>query len=165
MKEMLVSICAAAILTAVYKAFAPMDRFGAQLKLLVACFFAVSVIGAVSGTSAVADIAEIAATDTSYNDYSVQFGQLTAEETANNLRAAVSAQLAEEGIVPEKIYVDVNIPDSGSISISEIKLVFGQTDYALYAQRAVVLTRKITGTKIKVTAELTPQSKKEREAQ
>ena len=165
MNSVIFSICAAAIITAVYKALAPADKYPGQIKLLISCFFVVSVISAVSGMGGFTDLSDILGTDTSYNDYSVQIRAMTEEETAGRLRTLIYEKLAEENIVPEKIYIDVNISDKGSISISEIKLVFGIADYERNAQRAVALVRRITGTGIKVTAELTPQAKKEREDQ
>ena len=168
MKEILLSVCVTAVMTAVYKALAPSDKFSSQIKLLVSCFFVVSVIGAVSGTVGLSDISDIINADTSYNDYTVQLEKQTAEETAKNLRGIIADELAKEGISPEKIYVDVNISDKGSISISEIKLVFRREDYEANAYRAIVLTRRLTGTKIKVTAEMPTggkQGTKEREGQ
>ena len=163
MKELLISICVTAIMTGVYKALAPSDKAAPQMKLLVSCFFTVSVISAVSGSVPFWDISGILGADTSYNDYSVQLEKLTAEETTSELRRRISEKLAEENIVPEKIYIDINISDSGSISISEIKLVFIRKDYELHGQRAVVLVKSITGTK--VTAEPDPRTEKEREGQ
>ena len=162
MKEVLFSICVTAMLTAVYKALVPADRFGAQIKLLVACFFTVSVINAMCGVVPFWDISEITDTDTSYNDYSVRFRELTADETAGNLRKAISEKLGEHGITPEKIYIDVDISDNGSISISEIKLVFVQKEYGLYAEKAIVLARSVVGTKTKISAECDTRTKKER---
>ena len=152
-------------MTGVYKALVPSDKASSQIKLLVSCFFTVSVINAVSGAVPFWDISDILEADTSYNDYSVQLEKLTADETANALRRRISEKLAEENIVPEKIYVDVNISDSGSISISEIKLVFIRKEYELHGQRAVVLAKSVTGTKVKVTAELDSRTEKEREGQ
>ena len=165
MKELLVSICVTAVMTGVYKALVPSDKFSAQIKLLVSCFFIVSVINAVSGTVPFWDISDILEADTSYNDYSVQLEKLTAKETADVLRRRISEKLAEENIVPEKIYVDVNISESGSISISEIKLVFIRKEYELHGRRAVVLAKNVTGTGIKVTAEPDSRTEKEREGQ
>lgn len=165
MKEILISICVTAVMTGVYKALVPSDKMSSQVKLLVSCFFMVSVINAVSGAVPFWDISDILDADTSYNDYSVQLEKLTAEETANELRKRISEKLAEENISPEKIYIDVNISDSGSISISEIKLVFIRKEYELHGQRAVVLVRSVTGTKVKVTAEPDSRTEKEREGQ
>ena len=166
MKEMLFSICAAAVITAVYKALIPSDRFSAQIKLLTACFFAVTVINAVGGLVPAWDFSDILAADTSYNDYTVQVFGIAEEKTADALRKVMYEKLAEEGIVPEKIYADMNISSGGTISISEIKLVFGSVnEYEANAQRAVMITNRLVGTETAVTAELTPQAKKEREDQ
>ena len=158
MKEMLITICAAAIMTAVYKAIAPTDRFGTQIKLLTACFFILSVISAVSGLNEAWDISDITIPDGGYNDYSVRLGESISEETAAVLRREISERLAEENIFPEKIYIDIHISDNGRISINEIKLVFDSRYLGNTADRAVVLVKKMTGTSIKVTAEPTPQS-------
>ena len=164
MRQMLFSICAAAVITTLYKALIPTERFSAQIKLLISCFFAVTVINAVSGLNAAWDFSDILSADTSYNDYTVQVFGFAEEKTADALRAVIYEKLGEEGIVPEKIYIDVNISDNGSISISDIKLVFGSvSDYAAYAERAVALTKRLAGTGTGVTAEITPQAKKERE--
>lgn len=155
MKNVLFSICVTAIITAVYKMIAPTEKFSSQIKLLISCFFVLSVINAVNGTGLTGDIFRVPEPDALYNDYSVQINRMTADETAKNMKRIISGKLAAENIFPEKIYVDVNIPDSGSISITEIKLVFGREDYELYAQRAVRLTRQCTGAAVKVMAELT----------
>lgn len=168
MKEVLLSACVTAILTAVYKALAPTDKLGSQIKLLAACFFIVSVISAADGAASLFDLSDIMNADTSYNDYSVQFNKMTADETANELRRVISEKLEKENIAPENIYIDVNISDKGSISISEIKLVFGKEDHAVYSERAVALTRQLVGKGIKITAETDSRSKftaKEREEQ
>ncbi len=158
MKEMVVSVCAAAIITAIYKAIAPTEKFGAQIKLLTACFFLLSAVSAVSGLNSAWDLSDIIIPDGSYNDYSVQFGEQVSGETAAVLRREIAEMLAGENIFPEKIYTDTHISDNGSISINEIKLVFDKEDYALQAEYACVLVRRLVGTSIKVTAEITPQT-------
>ncbi len=161
MKNVLFSICAAAIMTAIYRLIAPTDRFGAQIKLLVSCFVIVTVISAVSGEIPAWDISDILSADTSYNDYAVQLDNAVTEETARKLRDRISEVLAEEEIFPEKIYIDINISDKGRISINEIKLVFGIKEYEEKAERAVVLVQQEVGTRIKVTAEIASRAEKE----
>ena len=163
MKSVLFSICAAAVVTAVYKAVAPVEKFSGQIKLLISCFFILTVISAVSGASGLWDFSDITAIDTSYTDYTVQLKRMTAEETANALKKSIAEKLSEAGMPPEKIYIDVNISDTGSISINEIKLVYEADGYDEYSQQAVRLVRQLTGTRIKVTAELPARAKKERE--
>ena len=161
MKNVLFSICAAAIMTALYRIIAPSDRFGAQIKLLISCFVILTVINAVSGEIPMWDISDILTADTSYNDYTVQLDNAMTEETARRLHDRIREVLEEEDIHPEKIYIDVNISDKGRISINEIKLVFGMKEYEKNAEKAVVLIGQETGTKIKVTAEMTSRAQKE----
>lgn len=156
MREAIISICAAAIITAVYKALAPTNKFGAQIKLLTVCFFILSAVNAVTGLNEAWDMSGIVP-DSSYHDYSVQFGERVTEETAAVLRRDIAARLAEENIFPEKIYIDTHISDNGSISINEIKLVFSAKDTGDTAERAVDAVKRLVGTSIKVTAETTPQ--------
>lgn len=158
MKEVLLSICAASVITAIYKAIAPVGKFGTQIRLLTVCFFILTAVNAVSGLNDAWDLSDITVPDGSYNDYSVQVTQTVASETASVLRRTISEALAEENIFPEKIYIDVNIPDEDRISINEIRLVFDRKEYDLYADRAIVLVRRLTGTAINVTAELSPQT-------
>ena len=56
MKEVLFSVCVTAVITAVYKIIAPTDKFSSQIKLLISCFFVLSVINAVKGTGLTGDI-------------------------------------------------------------------------------------------------------------
>ena len=166
MNEILFSICVTALITALYKALVPSDKMSSQIKLLVSCFFVLSVMSVIRGGTDIGELTDIVSIDTSYNDYSAELEEMTAYETANSLKRVIGERLSEAGITPEKIYIDVNITDNGSISISEVKLVFDTDGYEQFSQRAVFLTKQITGTKIKVTAELTPQSRraaKERE--
>ncbi len=166
MSEVLFSICAASIMTAIYRYLAPTDKFGSQIKLLLACFFVLTITGVVGRAFGGWELPKLAEADGSYADYSVRVRQLTAEETAKELRSTIRARLTENGMAPEKIYIDVNISDTGSISISEIRLVFDDNGYAQYAERAVGLVRRMTGTKTKVTAEAVHRSPtKEREGQ
>ncbi len=153
MNEVLFSVCAASMLTAIYRYFAPTDKFAAQVKLLLACFFVLTVIGAVSGAYDRLDLPDIAQADGAYNDYTVQIKSMTARETAENLRKTIRERLAEKDIRPEKIYIDVNISDTDCISISEVRLVFTADEYDANAKRAVVLVRRMTGTDVAVTAE------------
>ena len=158
MKETIISICAAAIITAIYKAIAPTEKFGAQIRLLTVCFFILSAVNAVAGLNDAWDLSDMTVPDSSYNDYSVQFGQSVSEETASVLRRDIAELLAENNIFPEKIYIDTHISDNGSISINEVKLVFDKKELGKHTDRAAVLVKRMLGTSIKITVETTPQT-------
>ena len=150
MKEILIPICAAAIMTAVYKAIVPAGKSASQIKLLAACFFAVTVIRAAAGAAGLIDIPASGITDGTYNDYSVQVTETMKSETVNALRRSIEERLAEENIVPEKIYIDVHIADNGRISINEIRLVFTGNADPMQAERAAAIVRSLTGGSVKV---------------
>ncbi|MCR4779477.1 MAG: hypothetical protein K5876_00125 [Ruminiclostridium sp.] len=158
MKEMLVSVCAAALLTAVYKALVPAERSGAQIKLLTACFFVVTAVNAFMGAAGLAELPELTASAGTYNDYTVRVTETVKSETAGALRRAIEERLSEEGIYPEKIYIDVHIADNDRISINEIRLVFAGDDGAPYSERAVAAVRGLVGASVRVSAQTDPRT-------
>ena len=62
------------------------------------------------------------------------------------------AVMEKEHIKPDKIYIDINISDKSSISISKIRLVFPDTDTP-EAERAVEIAEIITGNEISIELE------------
>ena len=152
MNNILLNISITAIITAVFKLLVPEEKNSNQIKLLISCFFIVTVINIFKDCSANIDFSNIINTDFQYNDYSVVFEKQTADEAANVLRSKIKEQLMLENIIPEKIYIDINISDNSSISISEIKLVFNEISAAT-AERAVEITENCVDNKIKVTLE------------
>lgn len=152
MNNFLFNISAAAIITTVFKLLSPEERYGRQIKLLISCFFIVTIISFFRNSTEFIDFSNIIDTKAPYNDYTVTFEKHTANETANNLRQKIKEHLLEENIIPEKIYIDINITDNSSISINEIRLVFDNI-YSEAAERAVKITRECVENKIKVTLE------------
>ncbi len=152
MNDILLNISAAAIITAVFKMLVPDERHGKQINLLISCFFIVSVINIFKSNSDLIKLNDLFQIDTSYADYSVIVEKQTADETANALRARLYAELEKENISPEKIYIDINISESGSISISKIRLVFPDIS-TQEAERAVDITGECVGYEITVELE------------
>ncbi len=152
MNEILLNISITAIITAIFKLLIPDERNAKQIKLLLSCFFIVTVMNVLNSNVQINGITDIFAIDTSYNDYSIAFEKQTAEETAENLRKYIRNELVKENIEPEKIYIDINISENSSISFNEIRLVFDDisTDEA---ERAVSITEKCVGNEIKVSLE------------
>lgn len=152
MNNILLDISVTAIITAVFKLLVPEEQCGKQIKLLISCFFIVMVMNVLRDNSFLIDFESIINSETNYNDYSVTFERQTADETANQLRKQIKAHLSSENIFPQKIYIDINILEGNSISISEIRLVFDDiTDEK--AERAVRMTEECVGDEIKVTLE------------
>ncbi len=152
MNNWLFSISAAAIVTAIFKMLVPDDRMGKQLKLLISCFFIVTAINFFADVTEFQSLKEIFQIDASYNDYSVIYEKQTADEAANLLRKRIYTALEKENIHPEKIYIDINISQNKSISISKIRLVF-KDKHSGEAERAVEITENLTQNEIKAEAE------------
>ena len=152
MNDVLIEISAAAIITAIFKILVPSETHKEQIKLIISCFFIITAINIVTDNIDVSEIKDIFITEISYNDYSVDFERQTAEKTADNLRSKLLAEMEKEQIKPDKIYIDINISDKTSISISKIRLVF--TDKNSHsAERAVKITTECTGNEIEVVTE------------
>ncbi len=154
MNEILINICTAAIITAIFKMLVPGEMAGKQVKILLSCFFVVSVINVFKNNININLSDYITDMNYSYSDYSLVLEKQTADTAANNLRERIKKELLNENITPQKIYIDINISESGSISFNEIRLVFNDI-YSEAAERAVRITEECTGYEIKVSLEET----------
>ncbi len=152
MRSVLFQICAAAMITAVLKALLPSEKCSKQIKILISCYFIVVVITAFRSQPLLDNFFSEFSIDTEYYDYSVSLERHTADETALILRQRLEEKLSEVGIYPEKIYIDVNIADSSSISISEIRLVLRKPTEEI-KEKAVRTVRSYVGTQTKITIE------------
>ncbi len=152
MNEVFFDICIAALVVAVFKLLVPNNKNSSQIKMIIACFFILSVIDTLKGNISITSIQDILKTDIKYNDYTDILAKDTADEIANSLRYRITESLKKEKINAEKIYIDVNISNNSSISINEIKLVFKDTE-STEAKRAVMIVKECTGNEIKVSLE------------
>lgn len=140
MNEIIYTVCAAAITASLFTALVPSERYASQIKLIIACY-AAAVIASCAGRLGAGDFfSDFSEIDTSYADYSSALKEMTAKETASALRERIKKELSASDITAEKIYIGVNISDSGSISINEIRLVSvdGSEEAALYILRNCV---------------------------
>lgn len=140
------------MITAILKALLPSEKAGKQIKILISCYFIVVIITAFRSQPVFEDIFSGFGIETEYYDYSVSLERHTADETALILRQRLGEKLNEKGIYPEKIYIDVNITDSSSISISEIRLVLKKSNEET-KEKAVRTVRSYVGTQTKITIE------------
>lgn len=152
MNEVFFDICIAALVVAVFKLLVPNNKNSSQIKMIIACFFILSVIDTLKGNISITLIQDMLKTDVKYNDYTDVLTQQTADEIANSLRERITESLEKEKLTAEKIYIDVNISNNSSISINEIKLVFKDTE-STEAKRAVMIVKECTGNEIKVSLE------------
>lgn len=152
MNEILLNISITAIITAVFRLIVPDERQGKQIRLLLSCFFIISVLSIFKNDVSIGEIKDIFSIDTSYNNYDITLRKQTADEAANELRRRIKSELKKENIEPEKIYIDINISEYSSISFNEIRLVFNDVSSEA-AERAVKITEKCIGNEIRVSLE------------
>lgn len=160
MSGVLLNICFVAVAVSLVRMLIPDNRYQKQMSFLVACFFTASVVFYVTGADA--DLSGLAAEMKEagrYVDFSEEVSRERASEIGKEISDSVRQVLEDEGISPEKIYVNVNISGLYSISISEIKLVLPRSsygaypDYEAYRDAAVRITAREVGAKITVTVE------------
>lgn len=152
MREILFGISVCAIITAVFKLLVPENHSGKQVRILLSCFFIITVMDIFDSRSLSDEFLDIFTADTSYEDFSTDYEYQVAREAAISLSKRIEAELLKEKIKPEKIYVDVNISENSSISFNEIRLVFGEGAEET-AERAVEIAKKYVGDEIEVNLE------------
>ena len=152
MNDILFSISITAILTGIIKALIPSEKYEKNIRILISLFFIIVVGGLFSKGFDFSFITEIDSINSGYNDYTSVIYDMTAEETAKNLNKGIKNLLNEKEIYPEKIYIDTNISDNGSISIIEVRLIFGNTE-RIDKEEAVRLVKSLVGYKTEVNVE------------
>lgn len=144
----------AAIYTALFRMLVPENKYSKQISLLIAAVFLLTGITAVTG-------AEL---DLSPPEYEMSenggYTDLTADVTANlqkkickDMSDKLYALLGEHEIYPEEIHVIVNISGLYSINITQVKLVFGESEHAAATAAAELLSQELSED-IKITTEV-----------
>lgn len=152
MNEILFNISITAILTGVIKALIPSEKYEKHIRIIISLFFIIIVAGLFSKDLDFSFLTEIDSINSSYNDYTAVVYDMTLEETEKNLSNGIKSLLNEKEIFPEKIYIDTNISDNGSISIIEVRLIFNNTEN-VDNEEAIRLVRSLVGYKTEVTVE------------
>ncbi len=138
--EFLLTVCMAAIASALFRILVPENKFTKQISLLIACVFLLAGINAVSGVELDLDVT---AFDTSvskdYISFSGEVNRSLQKDICKKMSDKLYALLNENEIYPVQIHVNVNISDIYSISITQVKLVLPeeQRDKADKAYRLV----------------------------
>jgi hypothetical protein len=142
-----------------------------QVDFLIACFFLASVL--FFFTTGRFDLAQglnlddFSHNEHSYTDFEREFtaAQVRAveREVQREMRFRIAEILAEQGLFAQEICTSVNISDSHSISISEVRLVFavqgdepGDEELAMLRD-AIHIIQKEVGERVLVTGEIKNQ--------
>lgn len=152
MNEILFNISITAILTGVIKALIPSEKYEKHIRIIISLFFIIIIADLFSKDLDFSFLTEIDSINSCYNDYTAVVYDMTLEETEKNLSNGIKSLLNEKEIFPEKIYIDTNISDNGSISIIEVRLIFNNTEN-VDNEEAIRLVRSLVGYKTEVTVE------------
>ena len=125
--EFLLTVCMAAIACALVRMLVPDKKYTKPMALLIACIFVLTSVSAVSGIKFDIGVStQGVGSSTQYAAFSGEVIRSFQEKICREMSDKIKALLAKEGISPEEIHVIVNISGLYSISISQVKLVFGE---------------------------------------
>ena len=144
--EFLLTVCMAAIASALFRILVPENKFTKQISLLIACVFLLAGINAVTGTELDLDISTSdAIISKDYISFSGDVNKSLQKKICGDMSDKLYDLLNKNGIYPKQIHVNVNISGLYSISITQVKLVLPETqrDKADKAYRLV--SEELTG--------------------
>ena len=145
--------CFLGIVITMFSSLYPSDKFAKQMKIIFSLIFIISVIKPVAqGKFDFPELSEAVSASTNYysslNDNTYDYIIRSVE---SSISFSLETALNKKNIYPLKIQTSVNISDSGSISINEVKLVLD--DMSVYSE-AVKCIREAAESDVNVTAEV-----------
>lgn len=125
----LLTVCMAAIASALFRILVPENKFTKQISLLIACVFILTGVSAISGAELdfSPDSFDIAVSD-DYISFSGEVNKSLQKKICSDMSDKLYALMHENEIYPEQIHIGVNISGLYSISITQVKLVLAESD-------------------------------------
>ncbi len=147
--KFLATVCIAAIIIAIFRIIIPENKFKKQISFLIAGVFLLTGISAAAGAEF-----DLGAENTELIE-SERFVQFSGEVN-EDLRKKICDEMSEKinkilnshEIYPKEVHIIVNISGLYSISIRQVKLVFGAEERAAAKAAAELLSRELTGIEI-----------------
>ena len=145
--------CFLGIVITIFSSLYPSDKFAKQMKIIFSLIFILSVIKPVAqGKFDFPEFSETVSVSADYysslNDNAFDYFIRSVE---SNISFSLGSALNEKNIYPLEIQTSVNISDSGSISINEVRLVL--EDMSEYSAAAECI-REAAESDVNVTAEV-----------
>lgn len=146
MSEFLLTVCIAAVAMAVFKILIPENKFKKQISFLTAGVFLLIGITSVSGTEFdfSMDNPDFYESE-SFVQISGEADQSLRKKICDDMSDKVYRLLNENGFYPKEIHIIVNISGLYSISIRQVKLVFGEEEQAAAEAAVELLSRELAG--------------------
>ena len=138
--DFLITVCMAAIASALFRMLVPEGKFQKQISLLIVSVFLLAGINAVTGAELSFDTGQLSVEGgAELISFSGDVNRSLQKKICGDMSDKLYGLLDENGIYPEQIHVNVNISGLYSISITQVKLVFnkGEEQTAAQAQRLV----------------------------
>lgn len=125
--DFLLTVCMAAIASALFRILVPENKFTKQISLLIACVFILTGVNAVSGAELdlSADSFDMSVSS-EYISFSGEVNKSLQKKICSDMSDKLYALMHENDIYPEQIHIGVNISGLYSISITQVKLVLGE---------------------------------------
>ncbi len=122
--------CFLGIVITVFSSLYPSEKFAKQMKIIFSLIFILSVAKPVIGGKIVLpEMGEtVAASTERYEAMNEETYDYFIRSVESNISASLEVLLNEINIYPDKIETSINISDSGSISINEVRLFMEDTD-------------------------------------
>lgn len=127
--DFLLTVCMAAIASALFRILVPENKFTKQISLLIACVFILTGVNAVCGAELDLSPDSLDMSVTSdYISFSGEVNKSLQKKICSDMSDKLYALMHENDIYPEQIHIGVNISGLYSISITQVKLVLGEND-------------------------------------
>jgi len=151
--DFLLTVCMAAIASALFRILVPENKFTKQISLLIACVFLLTAVTAISGAEldALTETPEISASS-DYIGFSGEVNKSLQKKICSDMSDKLYAILHENEIYPEQIHIGVNISGLYSISITQVKLVLSENSRDK-ADKALALLRAELSEDIEIKTE------------
>lgn len=149
----LLTVCMAAIASALFRLLVPENKFSKQISLLIVCVFLLTGINALCGAQLdlSADALDIGVTE-DYIGFSGEVNKSLQKKICADMSEKLYALMNENDIFPLQIHIGVNISGLYSISITQVKLVLRESDQGK-ADRALSLLKDALSDDIEIKLE------------
>ncbi len=147
--KFLSTVCIAAIIIAIFRIIIPENKFKKQIAFLVAGVFLVTGISAAAGAEFdfSAENTELLEGE-SFVRFSGEVNEDLLKKICDEMSEKIYEILKKHEIYPKEVHIIVNISGLYSISIRQVKLVFGAEERAAAEAAAELLSRELTGIEI-----------------
>ncbi len=149
----LLTVCMAAIASALFRLLVPENKFSKQISLLIVCVFLLTGINALCGAQLdlSADVLDIGVTE-DYIGFSGDVNKSLQKKICADMSEKLYTLMNENDIFPLQIHIGVNISGLYSISITQVKLVLRESDQDK-ADRALSLLKDALSDNIEIKLE------------